>query len=114
MLSDIVDYGFWKFGNEKGATYFSTYTFIMKANMALGVALGMFIAGSYGFDPANSVNSENSIKGLQLAIAWLPASFTIIALFITRLINFDERKHEIICKRLKAARLSLRAERGSL
>ena len=52
LLSDIIDYGSWKFGQKSSALYFSVYTFALKANIGIGVATGMFLAGLYGFDPS--------------------------------------------------------------
>ena len=58
MLADIIDYGTWKSGIELGGTYFSVFTLMGKATMAIGGALGLFIAGGYGFDPAASTHYD--------------------------------------------------------
>ena len=101
LLSDIVDYGTWKFGTDRTATYFSLFTFINKAVAALGGALGLAIAGWVGFDPAATTHSDMAISGVRFAIAWIPALFIMLSLiFITR-IPITTKRHEIIRRRLE-------------
>ena len=78
LLSDIVDYGTWKFGADRAGTYFSLYTFINKAVGALGGAMGLAIAGWVGFDPTTTTHSDMSISGVRFAIAWIPALFITV------------------------------------
>jgi Na+/melibiose symporter-like transporter len=100
MLADIIDYGTWKSGIELGATYFSVFTLMGKATMAIGGALGLFVAGGYGFDPTISMHTADAIFGLRLAIAWLPALIILLALVFVALIPINARRHVIIRRRL--------------
>lgn len=102
LLADIIDYGTWKFGYSKAAIYFSINGIASKISMAIGGALSLAIASWYGFDPTNSVNSDSAIKGLYLAIAWLPAPFILIALVLITLIPINAHHHTIIRRRLDA------------
>lgn len=102
MLADIIDYGTWKSGIDLGATYFSVFTLMGKATMAVGGALGLFIAGGYGFDPAISTHSANAVFGLRLAIAWLPALIVLLALVFVVLTPINTRLHVTIRRRLDA------------
>lgn len=102
MLADIIDYGTWKSGIELGATYFSVFTLMNKATMAVGGALGLFIAGGYEFDPAANTHTVDAIFGLRLAIAWLPASIILLALIFVALTPINARRHTVIRRRLDA------------
>lgn len=102
LLSDIVDYGRWKFGRDNAATYFSLYTFINKAVAALGGALGLGIAGWYGFDPTSSSQSASSIAGLHLVIAYIPAVMIFLSIFFIAHIPITGRRHAVIRRRLDA------------
>lgn len=114
LLADINDYGTWKFGVDRTATYFSLYTLITKANVALGGALGLAIAGWYGFDAAAQNHSEENIRGLHLAIAYLPALITLIAVVFIALISINTPRHAIIQHRLNSrAKRQARSENSN-
>lgn len=106
LLSHIVDYGTWKFGVDYAATYFSIYTMVMKVNFAIGSAIGLGIAGWYGFEPSSiSGQSTDAIWGLRLAIAWLPASIVMTSLIVIAILPINSQRHGIILKRLNARRV---------
>ena len=102
MLADIIDYGTWRSGIDLSATYFSVFTLMGKATMAIGGALGLFIAGGYGFDPVASTHAADAIFGLRLAIAWLPASIILLSLVFVALMPINMQRHAIIRRRLDA------------
>lgn len=102
ILSEIIDYGNWKHGTERTATYFSLYTFIGKVNLAIATALGLGIAGWYGFDATATSHDEESVYGLTLAISWLPTVFAIPAMIFILLTPINARRHGIIRQRLDA------------
>jgi Na+/melibiose symporter-like transporter len=100
LLSDISDYAFWKFGSDYAATYFSLYTLVVKSSAAIGSAISLTITGWFGFDPAASHNSGDSVYGLLLAGSWLPNVFALAALVFVALTPIDARRHMIIRRRL--------------
>ena len=104
ILSDIADYGRWKYSVNRGGTYFSLYTFASKANMAIGAAIGLTVTGFYGFNPAETTHSDNSIYGLKIAIAWLPASFALLSMLPISFLTISRRRHSIVLRRLNGAR----------
>ncbi len=108
MLSEIIDYHHWKTGREQSATYFALWTFIYKTEAAFAAALGLAIAGWYGFDAAATSHSENSVFGITLAIAWLPIAFTSLGLVVIYYLPMNERRHNTIrrCLDARAARAS--------
>ena len=110
MLSEIIDYSAWKYRSENTATYFSLFTFITKANSAAGMALGLAIAGWYGFDATTTVQSPESVTGLMLSMKWLPVSFVFVALLLTVCNPINIRRHRTIRHCLD--RRSRRAQRS--
>ena len=100
ILSEIADYGRWKNGSDRSASYFSILTFITKTNAALGAALGLGIAGWFEFDATALKHTETSLIGLRLGIAWLPPVFAAIGLVFVMLTPINMRRHAIICRRL--------------
>lgn len=108
MLSDIVDYSTLKYRAYRGSTYFSLYIFTYKAVFAVGGALGLAIAGIYGFDPASTSHSAESLSGLMLAMVWVPTSCVLISIVFIALSPINLKRHEIIRRRLQRL-----GERGS-
>ena len=102
MLSDIVDYSTWKFRTYRGSTYFALYLFTNKAALAVGGALGLAIAGGYGFDPSSSSQTESGIAGLKLAMTWMPALLVVISMIFIALSPITAQRHGIIRRRLDA------------
>jgi len=101
MLSEIIDYSFWKTNAERKSIYFSVKVFFEKANFAAGAALALAIAGWYGFDMAASEHTKESIVGLKMAIVWAPTLLGSISLIFIALSPIDERRHRIISSCLK-------------
>lgn len=101
ILADIVDYGTLKYSQSRSATYFSLYSLVSKIATAMGSALGLSIAGFYGFDPTAMTQSSMSIFGMQFAIAWLPAAIMLMAILFVSQHPITNYRHNIICRRLK-------------
>jgi GPH family glycoside/pentoside/hexuronide:cation symporter len=100
LFSDVIDYSTWKYKRDRSGAYFSLYTLIMKGTFALGGALGLTIAGGYGFDATATVHSADTAFGLRLGVAWLPLPFLILALLIALRLPITNRRHTIIRRRL--------------
>lgn len=108
LLSDIADYGRWKFSIDNAGMYFSMFTLVAKANIGVGGALALSVAGSSGFDPTVSIQSDAGVFGLRLAIGYIPAVLIGIALCLIALTPIDARRHRIISRRLEARRTGVR------
>lgn len=100
ILADIVDYGMWKFGRDRAATYFSFYMLITKVNVGISSALGLTIIGLYHFDPTMTIHSEEAVSGMRLALIVIPAFFILLSLIFILLTPINKRRHAIIRKRL--------------
>uniref|UniRef100_UPI0040472047 MFS transporter n=1 Tax=Flavobacterium sp. TaxID=239 RepID=UPI0040472047 len=100
LLSDIIDYSTWKFKRERGATFFSFYMLMLKTNIAIGGAVGMALAGWYGFDASATAHSVDSAFGLRLGVAWLPIPFLLLSLFFIVRMPINMRRHAIVRRAL--------------
>ena len=103
MLSEITDYSQLKSGVEKRATYFSIKVFIEKINIALGASLGLALSGWWGFEVTGGVDqTQSAVTGIKAAIAWIPATIGALSLIFIALNPINERRHQIIRRRLDA------------
>ena len=96
MLSDIVDYSTLKYGTYRGSTYFSLYLFTYKGVFALGAALGLAIAGWYGFEPSSINHTKTGVTGLKLAMVWIPSLLVLVSIIFIVLCPITEKRHSII------------------
>ena len=111
VLSDIVDYSTWKFRTNRGSTYFALFMFTYKGSFAIGAALGLAIAGWYGFDPSSTSQTESGITGLKLAMTWVPTLFVGISMIFIALSPITARRHGVIRRRLDA--IEIRSKRDN-
>ncbi len=107
MLSDVIDYTQWKFDSDKSATYFAIFTFLSKSNMAFGAFTALLIAGSFGFDASSTDNSDSSISGLLMAIAWIPSVLIVAGAAFVVAFPLSARRHAIVDKALRRKALRL-------
>lgn len=85
LLADIADYGRWKFGQDRTASYYAAMSIVAKAITAIGSAAGLGLAGLLGFDPAARELGPDAVLALKLAAAWIPAVCVAASLpFIAR------------------------------
>ncbi|MDB9724470.1 MFS transporter [bacterium] len=101
MLSDTVDYGLLSDKTERRGTYFSIYTLMTKAQVALALSLGLALAGWLGFDATATTHDESSAFAIHLAISWVPAVILTLGLFFIWHYPLDEHRCAIIARRLQ-------------
>jgi Na+/melibiose symporter-like transporter len=101
MLADLVDYGRWKFKGDYAGTYYSLQTMIEKGVEGLGVAMGLFIVASFGFDPQLTEQSRLGTFGLLLGFPVLPAVLTLLTVPLILKFPITERRQKIIVRRLQ-------------
>ena len=102
MLCDAIDYGRLKDHMEHNATYFSIFNLLSKMQGAIGGALGLGIAGWFGFDVLASEQTASGLLGLHIGVAWLPAMFVAMAMFFIALMPLTEARMVVVRKRLAA------------
>ena len=100
QLSNILDYGRWKYETDCSAICFSLYTLLNKMLNTLGGALGLAIAGWYGFDASTREQSASAIFGMNMGIAWVPLIILSIAAVVVKGIPITNRQHATILRRL--------------
>lgn len=110
MLCDIIDYDRVKVNVERSGLYFSLLTLMSKIQMALGAALGLFIAGFFGFDMNADQQSSSAVMGLRLGVSWIPSMLVVMAMLFISLVSLDERRMKIIRRRLNSSAVGVRLE----
>ena len=102
IVADISDYGTIKFGNERGATYFSFLTLINKISLGIGSAISLGVAGYYGFDAVKpDAQADVAIFGLRLGFITLPVICGIIAIALMTMTPINRYRHKIIRRRIE-------------
>ena len=96
LLSEIADFGAWKFGTDRAGTYFSLFSLVSKTNVAFAGALALGLASFYGFDATSEHQSSEAVAGLHLAMAWLPVPIILLSIVLVTAIPIDSRRHAII------------------
>jgi|TARA_B110000114_G_scaffold184850_1_gene229738 MFS family permease len=86
---------------ERRGSYFSIFTLMTTAQGALGLSLGLALAGWLGFDATATTHDESSAFAIHLAISWVPAVILSIGLFFIWRYPLDERRCAIIARRLQ-------------
>lgn len=105
ILCDAIQYGRLKDDVERTALYFSVQILMTKFQAAIGVALGFFIVGWFGFDVQEIERSDLSIIGLRIGISWAPTFFVLLAVVFMVLMPLNGHKMEIVRRRLKSREL---------
>lgn len=100
ILGDIADYGAWKFRANRAATYFALFALGTKAMAGVGAALGLGLAGWFGFDPAAGTHDPGAVRGLRLAFAWIPAAILLASVPLILATPIDARRQEILRRAL--------------
>ncbi len=77
ILSEIVDYSSWKYRVANAGTYYSIQNFVVKINGGVGAAIGIGIAGWYGFDATVTTQSAESAAGLMISMTGCPVALRL-------------------------------------
>ena len=110
LLNESIDYGLLSNKTERRGLYYSIYSLLVKFEMALGLALGLAIAGWLGFDATATTHSEASGFAIRLAMSWIPCVFMSLGFFFIWRLPIDERRAGIIARRLAGRVLRESAE----
>jgi len=102
LLSDISDYGTYKSGVDRSATYFSLLSLSGKTCMALGIAASIAIASWFGFDPKADTQVAGAYWGLTLCMCIIPILCNLVAVYCASKTAITSRRHAAIRKRLDA------------
>jgi Na+/melibiose symporter-like transporter len=100
VLNEAVDYGLLSNKTERRGLYYSIYSLLFKFEAALGLALGLAIAGGLGFDATANTHGEASGFAIRMAMSWIPCVFMSLGFFFVWRLPIDERRASIIARRL--------------
>ena len=106
MLSETIDYRMLTDKAEMRGAYISVFFMVVKGGAALGMALGLAIAGWLGFDATVTSHDEKSAFAIHMAISWVPFVISSAGLFFIWLTPLDERRSAIVNRRLNGRELS--------
>ena len=73
---------------------------MVKAQMALGMAIGLALAGWLGFDASATVHNAQSGLAIHTAVSWLPVTLMSTGLYFIWKFPLDERRSTIVHRRL--------------
>lgn len=107
VIGDIVDFGELRTGANRAGQFTSAWMVIRKFTYAVGPAIGFFVAGIAGYDPASAENDATGILGLKAANGYLPALLFAVATVLAVRFPLTPRRQQIISRRL-----GQRARRG--
>ncbi|HEY0342440.1 MAG TPA: MFS transporter, partial [Steroidobacteraceae bacterium] len=118
LLSDVVDYGELKSGENRAGNYWALQAFMQKVTIAAGGGLALIIIGLFGFQPDGS-NGPVALRGFFLTFIFIPMALNLIAAIVAWKFPIDRRRHDIIRRRIdtrgKRTEVSSRAvEAGSV
>jgi GPH family glycoside/pentoside/hexuronide:cation symporter len=77
MFADVADFHEWKFRQRATGLITAGIMFAIKAGVAIGGFLGLYLLGLYGYDKHASITPE-VIKGIKLLFSIIPAGFILI------------------------------------
>lgn len=97
VLADVIDYGRWRFGADYGGTYFALYGMIQKINIGIGAAIGLALAGAFGFDAKVATQTPGGLRGLLLTFSIFPdILYLVAAVMIWRFPINQQRQRAIV------------------
>jgi len=114
VLADIVDYGRWRFNADYGGTYFALFGMVTKINIGIGAAIGLTIAGAFGFDARAATQTGGGLFGLLLAISGLPALCYAIAVVLILRFPINRHRQEVIVRAIERRERRLRRPAGEV
>jgi len=102
LLSETIDYALLSDQTERRAAYFSVFSMMFKAEAALGMAIGLAVAGWLGFDATATSHDAQSGFAIHMAVSWLPCALGSIGLYFIWKFPLNERRSAIIHRRLES------------
>ena len=102
LLADIIDYGTWKYGTDRAATYFSLNTLMQKISIGVGAGGGLLLLGLLGFDPTTvTPGGEGARFAVVISFCLLPTAVILMSLALLTQMRLSERHAAIIKCRLE-------------
>lgn len=107
MMADVADYSEWKTGRRATGLVFSASTFAIKAGVAVGGAIAMYVLAMTGYQ-ANVAQTPDVIEGMKQMIGLYPAigallSAVIMAFYGLNTARLTEISNELATRRGQSA-----------
>ena len=99
IVGDVIDFDTLKNGAERGGLYFGVWSFFQKLAPALAIGGVLPLLSALGYDPSHE-NSSEALEALKYVFCLLPAPFFLVGALSLFLFPLDERRHNIIRRRL--------------
>jgi glycoside/pentoside/hexuronide:cation symporter, GPH family len=81
MFADVADYHEWKFNQRATGLVTAGVMFAIKAGVAIGGFLGLYLLGLYGYDK-NTAITPGAINGIKVLFSIIPAGFMLVCSII--------------------------------
>jgi GPH family glycoside/pentoside/hexuronide:cation symporter len=104
MTADICDLDELETGERREGAFGAIYWWMVKFGLAFAGLISGLILSVIGFDQSVAVQSEETLALLRLSFIAIPAVGTLIAIFIMRTYDLDERRANEIRGQLEARR----------
>jgi len=101
LLADVSDHEMLRHRVDRTGTYFAGILFVTKATAAMGGMAFVFLGTVFGYQISDEVaNTEFANRGMLLTFVLGPAIFQLLAVPLVWNFPLDERRHDIIRRRL--------------
>lgn len=104
MYADCADYSELTTGNRATGLIFSSSSMSQKFGWAIGSAITGWLLAYFGFQ-ANTVQSEEAIRGIKMFLSFLPAMGTVLSVVFISMYPLSEKKMKKITEELEQKRL---------
>jgi Na+/melibiose symporter-like transporter len=101
ILADTVDYGQWKYGKGRSASYFAAFNFLLAIFGCVGAPWGLRLIEHFGFTPQGIVDMGRAKTAVELAFCAIPAAMSGIAVALILRIPICRQRAESIRRRLE-------------
>jgi len=105
IQADVIDYDEMKSGKRREGRYIGLWSISKKLAAAFGVGIGLFLLGSYGYEP-NVTQSDDVIFMLRVLYALVPCICNIVAFGIAFFYPITEKRHLEIRRAIEANALN--------
>ena len=96
LVSDAIEYGMMKGAGDDAAIYMSLFYFVQKMALAVGVGIGLPLAGAMGFNPASMTNTPEAIQGLMWIALVLPGLIALPGACLLFNYPLTRARHDIL------------------
>ncbi|WP_125707261.1 MFS transporter [Lacticaseibacillus porcinae] len=95
MLTDVIDYGEWRFGLRTDGLVFSANSFSMKIGMGLSSAMVAWILAFSNYDGTLAKQSAQTVSTIVNAFIWIPIVVVVIMIVLMLFYDLDKKAPKI-------------------